>query len=102
MNIRLGYWDKTFAETLQYPVSEAHGLLCPPTRGGKFRDVIAQILLSFEAELAATLWAQTRKAGCKRRHCISTLQRRVRHRYVSRAASLWVPSQLLLLWRWYV
>ena len=48
MKIRLGYWDKTFAETLYYPAGEAHGLLCSPTRGGKFRDVIAQILLSFE------------------------------------------------------
>jgi type IV secretion system protein VirD4 len=48
MKIRLGYWDKTFAETLHYPAGEAHGLLCSPTRGGKFRDVIAQILLSFE------------------------------------------------------
>lgn len=46
--IRLGYWDKTFAETLYYPAGEAHGLLCSPTRGGKFRDVIAQMLLSFE------------------------------------------------------
>jgi type IV secretion system protein VirD4 len=44
---RLGYWDKTFAETLWYP-GEAHGLLCAPTRGGKFRDVLAQILLSWE------------------------------------------------------
>jgi type IV secretion system protein VirD4 len=48
MNIRLGFWDKTLSEPLNYPAGEAHGLLCSPTRGGKFRDVIAQILLSFE------------------------------------------------------
>jgi type IV secretion system protein VirD4 len=48
MRIRLGYWDKTFAETLWYPAGEAHGLLCSPTRGGKFRDVLAQALLTFE------------------------------------------------------
>ena len=45
--IRIGYWDKTFAETLSYPAA-AHGLLCAPVRTGKFRDVIAQILLSFK------------------------------------------------------
>jgi type IV secretion system protein VirD4 len=46
--IRLGYWDKGCTETLWYPSGEAHGVLCSPTRGGKFRDVIAPILLSFE------------------------------------------------------
>ena len=49
--------------------------------------------LRVQPELAATLWVQPRKAGCKRRHSISRLQRRVRHRYGFKAASLWVPSQ---------
>jgi type IV secretion system protein VirD4 len=46
--IRLGYWDKSCSETLWFPTGDAHGLLCSPTRGGKYRDVIAQILMSFE------------------------------------------------------
>lgn len=54
MNIRIGYWKpdpkkpSDPLKPLQYPTGEAHGLLCSPTRGGKFRDIIAQILLSFE------------------------------------------------------
>jgi type IV secretory pathway TraG/TraD family ATPase VirD4 len=46
--IRLGYWDKSCAETLWYPSGEAHGTLCMPTRGGKGRDVLTQMLLTFE------------------------------------------------------
>ena len=53
--------------------------------------------LRVQPELAATLWVQPRKAGCKRRHTINRLQRRVRHRYGSKAASLWVPSHGRLL-----
>lgn len=44
--IRLGYWDKSCTQPLSYP-GHAHGLLCSPTRGGKFRDILCQILLSF-------------------------------------------------------
>jgi type IV secretion system protein VirD4 len=45
--IWLGYWDQTFSEPLTYPVGDAHGVLCLPTRGGKARDYLIQILLMF-------------------------------------------------------
>jgi type IV secretion system protein VirD4 len=46
MSIPLGYWDQTFKEVLSYP-GDAHGLLCAPSRAGKFRDMLCQVLLSF-------------------------------------------------------
>src|SRR5260370_21033773 len=45
MKIRLGYWDKTCKDPLSY-AGDAHGLLCCPTRRGKFSCVLAQILLT--------------------------------------------------------
>lgn len=44
--IRLGYWDRSCRETLWYP-GKAHGLVCAPTRSGKFRDVLAQMLATW-------------------------------------------------------
>jgi type IV secretion system protein VirD4 len=41
--IWLGYWDTSFSEVLTYPSGDAHGVICLPTRGGKFRDYMAQM-----------------------------------------------------------
>jgi type IV secretion system protein VirD4 len=46
MKIRLGYWDKLCKEVLSY-AGDAHGILCAPTRRGKFSRVLAQILMSW-------------------------------------------------------
>jgi type IV secretion system protein VirD4 len=78
MKIRLGYWDKSFEETLWYPAGEAHGLLCSPTRGGKFRDVLCQILCSFEGSCfvvdpkgqAAAVTARYRRDVLKQDVCV--------------------------------
>lgn len=45
--IWMGYFDSTLKEPMWYPSGEAHGLVCIPTRGGKFRDYQAQILGSW-------------------------------------------------------
>ena len=76
--IRLGYSDDTCKDPLSYPSGEAHGLLCSPTRGGKFRDVIAQILLTFEGSCfvidpkgqAAAVTARYRKEVLKQDVCV--------------------------------
>ena len=44
--IRIGYRDRTCCEPLFYP-GRAHGFLCAPSRAGKFRDLIAEILFSW-------------------------------------------------------
>jgi type IV secretion system protein VirD4 len=47
MKIRIGYFDKTCKQPLHY-AGNAHGLICCPTRRGKFRDVLCQILLTWQ------------------------------------------------------
>jgi type IV secretion system protein VirD4 len=49
--IWLGYWDTTFSEVLSYPAGDAHGVLCIPTRGGKSRDYIVQMLTTFDGSV---------------------------------------------------
>jgi type IV secretion system protein VirD4 len=46
MKIRLGYFDKSCKQPLHY-AGNAHGLICCPTRRGKFRDVLCPILLTW-------------------------------------------------------
>jgi type IV secretion system protein VirD4 len=46
--IWLGYWDGSFAEPIWYPSGQAHGLICIPTRGGKTRDYLAQVLATWQ------------------------------------------------------
>lgn len=43
--IRIMYRNRRCLEPLFYP-GRAHGFLCAPARAGKFRDVLAQILMS--------------------------------------------------------
>jgi len=43
--IRIMYRNRRCLEPLFYP-GKAHGFLCAPARAGKFRDVLAQILMS--------------------------------------------------------
>lgn len=43
----MGYWDASLAEPIWYPSADAHGLICIPTRGGKFRDYQAQMLATW-------------------------------------------------------
>jgi type IV secretion system protein VirD4 len=50
MTIPLGYWDNSFKEPLKYP-GHAHGILCGPTRSGKFRDILCQILMSYTGSM---------------------------------------------------
>ena len=50
MKIRLGYFDKTCKQPLHY-AGNAHGLICCPTRRGKFRDVLCQIALTWDGSL---------------------------------------------------
>jgi type IV secretory pathway TraG/TraD family ATPase VirD4 len=47
VKIRLGYWDKTCKDPLSY-AGDAHGILCSPTRRGKFSCVLCQMLLTAE------------------------------------------------------
>ena len=51
MKIRLGYWNNSFSKALSYPTGGGHGLLCGPTRSGKLRDILCQILLSFHGSV---------------------------------------------------
>jgi type IV secretion system protein VirD4 len=50
--IWLGYRDRTCSTPLWFPGSSgAHGFLCAPTRSGKFRDLLVQILTTFEGSI---------------------------------------------------
>jgi type IV secretion system protein VirD4 len=76
-HIRLGFKDDTPREPLDYD-GEAHGLLCAPTRAGKFRDVLAQILMTFEGSCfvvdpkgqAAAVTARYRQDVLKQDVCV--------------------------------
>jgi type IV secretion system protein VirD4 len=78
MKIRIGYWDKSCRETLSVPTGEAHGILCMGSRGGKFRDVLAQIGMTFEGSIfwvdpklqAAAVTARYRQEVLKQDVCI--------------------------------
>jgi type IV secretion system protein VirD4 len=48
--IRIGYWDRSCQEPLTYR-GEAHGSLFGGNRKGKFRDILAQIYMTFRGSV---------------------------------------------------
>jgi type IV secretion system protein VirD4 len=77
--IRISYWDRSFRETLAFPKeSEAHGVLCGPTRSGKDSTFLLPLLMSYKGSClvidpkgqAAAVTGRYRRDVLKQEVCI--------------------------------